>query len=272
MAGLQVDDRIVCTLGATLADGSWLWRIDARRLTRGFSVLIWDADSAWRWRLAKTAEPYSWRRFAAILCEWRSLASRVEDRVDFSLIPRRSNVTVLGESGLAAAILRLCFSDGENPVARWLLAQPDESIATMGAALRIPLSDTQMEALEQIVVGIEELGLPSDLPALCSHYAIDNAGTELNTLRECVEKDMAKLLAVRERRVAKFRAQIDALTRDIDDRPARVAGMGLPSRRQRLTDYLKDFVARNDTLPTGVHTLSSSDVVNFDELRRKHGL
>ena len=272
MVGQQVDDRIVCTLGATLADGSWLWRIDARRLTRGFSVLIWDADSAWRWRLAKTAEPYTWQRFAAILCEWRSLAAHLEDRVDFSLIPRHSDVMVLGQSGLAAAILRLCFSDGENPVARWLLAQSDESIAALGEALPNPLSDAQVEALEQMVNGIDVLGLAADLPALCRHYAIDAVDPDLCSLRARVAKDMADLLALRECRVAKFKARIEALTRDVDDRPVRAGGMGFPSRRARLIEYLNDYVARHDALPAGTLQLSSSESVDFDDLRRRHGL
>ena len=53
MADPTPEDRTICTLKAA----SWLWRIEARRLTRGFSVVISDEDSgglvALRERLAK---------------------------------------------------------------------------------------------------------------------------------------------------------------------------------------------------------------------------
>lgn len=267
MADPKADDRTICTLAEVRPDGSFLWSVEARRLARGFSVLIWDLDSIWRWRLTKSIAPYTWRRFATILCEWQQLASHLEYRVDFSWISSESKVVVLGESSFVATILRLCFSEGDCSLTRWLIDQSDASIAILNTAFSNLETDVPPGALQGILDCIEELQLPAELPALLRHYGIDEAGQGLIALNERLTKDMTSLLAIRAARVAKFQSQIATLASDADDRPRRAAGMGFPSRRARLTEYLTDFVARNDALPTGIF-----EGIDLDELRRKHQL
>jgi hypothetical protein len=192
----QASHEVACALGTALADGSWLWRFEARRLPQGFAVVLCDGESGREWTLAEFPETYSRQRFARVLAGWRDHASALADRVDLSWIPRDEStfVTVSGESGLAASILRVCMACGDSALTRWLWSQSDASVAALAVALPHPLAGSRRMILEEMAEWIETLRVPPDLLTLCAHYRLDGPGAGLVALRERLAGDMQAFL------------------------------------------------------------------------------
>lgn len=194
---VTTNDEAMCTLGAVLADGSWLWRMEARPADGGFRLVYIDGDTGGQWTLASRAEPYSWQAFGQLLCEWRRHAVQIPASVDLSWIPDDDSklVTVSGETGLVARLLRLCLTLGETRVARWLANQSDASLAALNEALPNFLAEPRRLILEEMVDWVAELERPVDLLVLCRHYGLGPPEQGLVGVRTRLAADMERLVA-----------------------------------------------------------------------------
>ncbi len=188
-----------CALGAVLADGSWLWRMEARPGDGGFSLAYCDGEMGNGWVLDSRAEPYRWQAFAQMLCEWRRHADRIPASVDLSWIPDDDSklVTVAGETGLVARVLRLCLALGESSLGVWLASQSDASLAALNQALPNFLVEPRRLILEEMVDWVRVLKRSPDLLGLCAHYGIGAPDQGLVTLRTHLSIDMEQLVASR---------------------------------------------------------------------------
>lgn len=194
MSGLPSIDEARCALGAVLADGSWLWRMEAQPVDRRFSLVYHDGETGGRWTLASREEPYSWQAFARMLCQWRRHADAIPSSVDLSWIPDEDSklVTVAGETGLVARVLRLCLTLGESRPGLWLAHQSDASLAALNDALPNFLAEPRRLILEEMVDWIAELRLPADLLELCAHYGLGRPEAGLVALRTRLADDMQR--------------------------------------------------------------------------------
>lgn len=188
-----------CTLGAVLADGSWLWRMEAQSVEGGFALVYCDDETGGQWPLAVRAEPYTWQAFAQLLCEWRRHVDAVPSRIDLSWVPREDSklVTVSGETGLVARVLRLCLTLGESRLGLWLARQSDVSLAALNEALPNFLAEPRRLILEELVDWVRALQRPADLLTLCAHYGLGRPEQGLVALRTRLAEDMERLVADR---------------------------------------------------------------------------
>lgn len=242
-------------------------------MARGFSVAVRDGESGTLWRLTRTVEPYSWQRFGRLLMGWRELVSRVQEHADFTWIPtvERSNVSVQGETGAIADILRLCLWAGADSRTRWLTSQSDASVALLTGALPNGLTNPHLAELEELTESIEDLALPVNLIDLCRHYQLDGPGIGFSALKEFIASEAAADADRRQSRVSKWAPAIAKLTEGVDDRESRAGGVSLPSRRSRVSRFVEQYVGRHDKLPDGVHVIESVGEIDFGELRRALG-
>ena len=193
---VTTDDETICTLGAVLADGSWLWRMEAQRASGGFRLVYRDEETGGRWTVSRCPERYSWQRFAQMLCEWRRHAGEIPPDVDLSWIPDEESklVTVSGETGVVARILRLCLTLGESRLGLWLAGQSDTSLAALEAALPNFLVEPRRLILEEMAEWVAALGRPVDLLGLCGHYGLGPPEPGLVEVRKRLAADMEQLV------------------------------------------------------------------------------
>ena len=201
-------DEARCVLGAVLADGSWLWRMEAQSGDRDFSMVYCDGETGGRWTLSSRAEPYSWQAYARMLCRWRRHVDALPPGVDVSWIPDEDSrlVTVSGETGLVARILRLCLTLGESRTGLWLAHQSDASLAALDEALPNCLAEPRRLILDELVDWIAELRLPADLLGLCAHYGLGRPDAGLVALRTRLAEEMQRLVATPAARLERPRA------------------------------------------------------------------
>lgn len=172
--------------------------MEAQPGDQGFSM-VYCGETGGRWTLSSRAEPYSWQAFAQMLCRWRRDVDAIPSSVDLSWIPDEDSklVTVSGETGLVARVLRLCLTLGESRTGLWLGQQSDESLAALDESLPNFLAEPRRLILEEMVDWIAELQPPADLLTLCAHYGLGHPDAGLVALRTRLADEMQRLLATR---------------------------------------------------------------------------
>lgn len=171
--------------------------MEAQPGDQGFSMVYCDGETGGRWTLSSRAEPYTWQAFAQMLCQWRRHADAIPPSVDLAWIPDEDSklVTVSGETGLVARVLRLCLTLGESRTGLWLAHQSDESLAALEESLPNFLAEPRRLILDEMVDWIAELQLPTDLLTLCAHYGLGRPEAGLVALRTRLADEMQQLLA-----------------------------------------------------------------------------
>lgn len=166
--------------------------MEAQPADQCFSMAYCDGDSGGRWTLSSRAEPYSWQSFAQMLCRRRRHVDAIPSSVDISWTPDEDSklVTVSGETGLVARVLRLCLTLGESRPGLWLAHQSAASLGARDEALPNFLAEPRRLMLEEMVDWIAELQVPPDLLTLCAHYGLGRPDAGLVALRTRLAEDM----------------------------------------------------------------------------------
>jgi hypothetical protein len=167
--------------------------MEAQPGDQDFSLVYWDGETGGRWTLSSRDEPYSWQAFAQMLCRWRRHVDAIPSSVDLAWIPDEDSklVTVSGETGLVARVLRLCLTLGESRTGLWLAHQSDASLAALNEALPNFLAEPRRLILDEMVDWIAALQRPADLLTLCTQYGLGRPEAGLVALRTRLAEDMA---------------------------------------------------------------------------------
>lgn len=158
----------------------------------------------------------------------------------------------------------------------WLKCQSEESLSALRAQLPNPLDEQSIDTIEEIEACADELSLSHDFLSLCRHY--DLAAPTLASLVQPIVREGSLLRERREREgaahVQKFRREIDLIVSDLSTRPTRGGGMTNPPLRQKVKKFLERYIGARGALPEGEHKVQDffGPVVDFDALRKKHGL
>ena len=179
---------------------------------------------------------------------------------------------LLGEREVAALALEV------SSLSRfaWWQQQSPMSLEALRKQLSWPLDQATQTLMEEIESGADELALPKDFLELCRRYDLERP--HLVSLHRVIVKDAEIAYGDRRRQAAinveRFRRQIDVLIADFSDsKPHHFGGRALPSKRESVKRFLEEFVAKHAKLPTGMHKAGQfGPEVDFDSLRRKHGL
>lgn len=234
--------------------------VEARALRRGFSVVVWDSHFYRRPRRRDyCSTSYSWRAFATCLLHLSDF-ERINPDPDAAVF-----VEVEGETGLVAEILRYAYASGDGGIPEFvelLIAQRDECLLRLDDATCSKLSDEILRLLGEITSNIQILKMDLDLCAL-NHAATGGSSLDLRSiagyldgLAEAKRLDEARL---REGLIAPFRTTIDALAEKFEDRRLRGGGMVLPSKRDRIRQFLESYIVANGALPSGPVNVKTED-------------
>ncbi|MCP4212152.1 MAG: hypothetical protein GY764_11825 [Halieaceae bacterium] len=192
-----------------------------------------------------TKDDYSWSKFA------RSLLTISDGWIDRDDCGRAE---VEGESGVRADILRIAWSQDQKTTI-WLLAQTDEGLDILEA--QFPrLADKENRAfLDTFLDAVEELNAEPQVERLHMAFRPAAGTTDLRAILAEMEKRIYWINNAREKerteKLAPFLAKIEQIAIQFDDTPSRGGGITAPSKRQRVTRWLRLYAGRHGELPRG---------------------
>jgi hypothetical protein len=248
-------------------------RVWVRALRKGFSVVVQNVIWKRPRRVYSSKQPYSWRPLARCLANLSNL-DRINPSEDAA-----PHVTVKGEKGLVADILRHAYASGEGGMPDWvalLIDQTDDCLSHIEKVTDGHLSTEVQQRLTEIAYGIGELNLSRDLCAL-SRATDGSSKLDLKALWEELERQLdinaARETELREASIKPFREKIEAMIKDFVDRPVRGGLVTMPSKKMCVRRFLESYVMSHGRLPSGPIRVSSDSnsfpwdfgIINFDE-------
>lgn len=245
------------SLGEYGVNPSSTW-LEARLLSKGFSVLLWDEIYATRpRRVGVTSKRYSWKTFAELLMKLK------EGFVDSDA---HEHIKVQSESGLRADCLRIAwaYNGGDDAwVLPLLLAQSESSIDFLESQFNLFPDGRLSRIAREIFEALDGYDGGKDVIDLLNDYGFKHEKSSVNKLVELLEiKASEKEEKEQKKRldsINSFKTEIDEIVKNFSDEKQRVgAGIGgsKPSERQRVRRWLEEYVVKNGSVPEGKHDVS----------------
>lgn len=180
--------------------------------------------------------------------------------------PEIINEGILNGDDIYKIVTRLYFTNNST----WLSNQSEESLDVLASIIATPLSDADLDLLDQIDVYVDELQVSRDFIDLCEKYNL--VKPDLSLLVDKLSDEAESLDRERAESAHLFAKEIDLLVSELNPSSSRAGGITAPSLQQRVRAFLENYVKRHNSLPLGSHKVHEifGPVVDFDHLRKKY--
>lgn len=233
--------------------------IEAKELTRGFSVLLWIEDYfSHPKRIASTRKNFSIDLFAKFLSNQSEIT--FDDTEDWKYWD------VSGLGGYNAILLKTALFFGDrSSIYAWLKSQNHHSKEFLLSAIDWSDSD-EVNFICLLSEIIFETGNSKGIIALLGSYQLEVSRAGLSKLLDVLEQHKEAVESQKDARqkiekelsIAPYRERIDFISGHFDNEKKRI-GAGIsgskPSKRTVLTRWIEEYVLHNSELPEGMHNV-----------------